>query len=184
MAPVPPVRLAVCPLLLAASVSCGSSSEQGDAGGPCRGSTSGTLVGDFSGCIVTLNHYADGDPLVGGRTNTLFTLLVNELAGATLPQDIESIGLDFELEGTPQTGTFALSGSFPGAMHLGFASGTAGGLYDQLETVELRISSFESFGESTLPSGGRAESFGLDGSVTMVVVDTAGTGSVEVSATF
>jgi hypothetical protein len=161
---------------------CGDGGDsQGGSGGTsgsgCSGSLSGAVDGAMTSCIAAVNYYPDGGQLVEDRKNSLFTLV----ASTGLPSGVQGVGLNFELNGAPATGSFDIASSVPGGAHLGYVHAGAA-IYDEIKSATLVLSGLTSLGEQDL-DGKRNEVFLADGTLALTVADSTGA-TVTVDAAF
>jgi hypothetical protein len=174
----------------------GSGTGGSSSGGSGTGGTSATsndcvvtLAGELSGvaepCVATVNYYPEGGVLVDGRANSLFTIVINQFSpGATLPGEVAAIGLNFELAGEARTGTYSWADD---AIDMGGDLAyvdTDSRSFDQIDSLELDVERLEFFIE-TMAGGEVVRSYGVDGTLTMTLVESeAPGGMVTVSAVF
>lgn len=179
------VPLVVLSLLLACSGGDDDSDDGGDGGddggeGVCAGEVSGAVSATFSDCLAIIVHYPDGNTIIDGRNGWVFSLNAVD-PGAELEPPLLSLGMNLEVAGAPEEGTFTLTDAVPGVT-LGSVQIEGDIFYDDLTSATLIADSIDEVTDQII-EGGHVITSVVTGSLEMDV-STAGGESVTVVATF
>ena len=156
-------------------------SDEGVAGGTaaspatsCAGEVSGALSATFSGCQSPINHYPEGEE------SWIYSLLAVPSSGGTLAPPLESLGVNFVVDGTPKVGSYALADGQKGtAGHVYTRDGTR---YVKTNSLSLVVKEMTELIDQEI-AGQRTVLYQVHGSFEMVLADPAGK-TVKVTATF
>ncbi|HKE20498.1 MAG TPA: hypothetical protein VKB80_36745 [Kofleriaceae bacterium] len=155
--------------------------DDGSTGGAaCSGDVSGASSGAFDMCGAVVNHYPDGSFVIGDRAGWLFTMIDTSVIG-TLDPPLDSVGVNFELSGAPEAGTYELADAVPGVTS-GVVTLADDTLYGDLVDIELVVDELEQVTDQVI-EGDRIVSFEVRGSVELTL-EAEGGAQVTVRASF
>lgn len=159
----------VAVLMLAPFLSSPASS--GSAGGKtpgCQVKLTGA-VQSSSGCIVTANYYFEGGDLIGGRKNTLVSLVA---MGADLPKELQSVSINLEIPGEPKPGKFGMQ-TLPATE--GAVVTRENRVFGRLEDVSLELTGAKLVSTAEAPEGfASSRIYALRGTLRFTVSDKGG----------
>ena len=157
----------------------GGGDGDGPGGTSCSGEVTGGVAGGFSDCVTAINHYPNGAFDQEGE-NWIYSLVVAPAAGAELDPPLESIGINFVIDGAPATGSYTLADALPTTV--AFVYAPAADAYEVEDTLALEVDTMEKVTEMDI-EGVLTLSYTLSGSFAMTLARGDGD-TVTVTAAF